>query len=143
MSFYDNLYVAGGSGNEMKQQKVDYIPTDTLTIIPNATHYQPDDACELLVLAPFSPASGLVILDCEGQISNPIEFQIEAGKDSATVEFKISKDWIPGFTAHVEVAGSIRWLSLTRSVERYLQTECCRQQQRSIANIYALINDTH
>ena len=107
MSFYDNLYVAGGSGNEMQQQKVEYIPTDTLNIISNATHYQPDDTCELLMLAPFSPASGVVIFDCEGQISNPIKFQIEAGKDSAIVEFKISKDWIPGFTAHVEVVGSI------------------------------------
>ena len=107
MSFYDNLYVAGGDGNEMEQKKIEYIPTDALTIIPNATNYQPDDTCELLVLAPFSPANGLVLFDCEGQISQPIKFQIEAGKDSTTVEFKISKDWVPGFTAHVEVVGSI------------------------------------
>ena len=107
MSFYDNLYVAGGSGNEMERKKVEYIPTDALTIIPNATNYQPDDTCELLVLAPFSPASGLVMFDCEGQISKPIQFSIEAGKDSSTVEFKISKDWVPGFTAHVELTGSI------------------------------------
>ena len=107
MSFYDNLYVAGGSGKEMEKQKVEYIPTDQLTIIPNGTNYQPDDTCELLVLAPFSPASGLLMLDCEGQVSQPIQFQIESGKDSATVEFKISKDWVPGFTAHVELTGSI------------------------------------
>lgn len=107
MSFYDNLYIAGGSGKEMEKQKVDYIPTDPLTILANKTNYQPDDQCELLVLAPFSPASGLVIFDCEGQISKPIQFQVESGKDSTTVEFQISKDWIPGFTAHVELAGSI------------------------------------
>ncbi|CAF1253132.1 unnamed protein product [Rotaria sordida] len=107
MSFYDNLYIAGGSGKEIEKQKVEYIPTDTLTIIPNATNYQPDDTCELLILAPFSPASGLVMFDCEGQISQPIQFQIEPGKDSTTVEFKISKDWIPGFTVHVELTGSI------------------------------------
>jgi uncharacterized protein YfaS (alpha-2-macroglobulin family) len=107
MSFYDNLYVAGGGGKEMEKQKVEYIPTDTLTIIPNATNYQPNDTCELLVLAPFSPAVGLVMFDCEGQISQPVQFQIEAGKDSATVEFKVSKDWVPGFTAHVELTGAI------------------------------------
>ena len=106
MSFYDNLYVAGGSGKEMEKQKVEYVPTDSLTIIPNATNYQPNDKCELLVLAPFSPASGLVLFDCEGQISQPIQFQIESGKDSVTVEFKISQDWVPGFTAHVEITGS-------------------------------------
>ena len=107
MSFYDNLYVAGGSGKEKEKQKVEYIPTDPLTILPNATNYQPGDLCELLVLAPFSPATGLVMFDCEGQVSQPVQFQIESGKDSATVQFKISKDWIPGFTAHVEIAGSI------------------------------------
>ncbi|CAF4114154.1 unnamed protein product, partial [Adineta steineri] len=107
MSFYDNLYIAGGSGKEMEKQKVEYVPTDTLTIIPNATNYQPDDTCELLILAPFSPANGLVIFDCEGEISQPIQFQIKPEKDSTTVEFKISKDWIPGFTVRVELTGSI------------------------------------
>jgi uncharacterized protein YfaS (alpha-2-macroglobulin family) len=107
MSFYDNLYIAGGSGKEMEKHKGEYVPTDTLTIIPNATNYQPDDICELLILAPFSPASGLVMFECEGQISQPIQFQIEPGKDSTTVQFKISKDWIPGFTVHVELTGSI------------------------------------
>ncbi len=107
MSFYDNLYIAGGSGQEMEKQKVEYIPTDTLTIIPNAKNYQPDDTCELLILTPFSPASGLVMFDCEGQISQPIQFQVEPEKDSTTVEFQISKDWIPGFTVHVQLIGSI------------------------------------
>ncbi|CAF4119037.1 unnamed protein product, partial [Adineta steineri] len=107
MSFYDNLYIAGGSGKEMEKQKVEYVPIDTLTIIPNATNYQPDDICEVLILAPFSPANGLVIFDCEGQISQPIQFHIEPEKDSTTVEFKISKDWIPGFTVRVELTGSI------------------------------------
>ncbi|CAF1242365.1 unnamed protein product, partial [Didymodactylos carnosus] len=104
MSFYDNYYVSGGYENEIKKQKVDFIPTDTITIIPSETkHYQPNDICELLILAPFSPASGLVIFDCDGQVSQPIQFQIESGKDSATVEFRISKDWIPGFTVHAEL----------------------------------------
>ncbi|CAF1513297.1 unnamed protein product, partial [Didymodactylos carnosus] len=108
MSFYDNYYVSGGYENEeIEKQKVDFIPTSRITVIPNATNYQPDDICELLIRAPFSPASGLVILDCDGQVSQPIQFQIESGKDSAIVEFKISKDWIPGFTVHAELVGSI------------------------------------
>ncbi|CAF1121901.1 unnamed protein product [Rotaria sordida] len=107
MSFYDNFYIAGGYGQEMEKQKVEYIPTDTLTIIPNATNYQPDDTCELLILTPFSPANGLLMFDCEGQISQPIQFQVEPGKDSTTVQFKLSKDWIPGFTVHVELTGSV------------------------------------
>ena len=107
MSFYDNFYIAGGSEQEMEKQKVEYIPTDVLKIIPNVINYQPDDTCELLILVPFSPANGLIIFDCEGQISQPIQFQIEPEKDSTTVEFKISKDWIPGFTVHVELTGSI------------------------------------
>ncbi|CAF4203945.1 unnamed protein product [Rotaria sp. Silwood2] len=107
MSFYDNFYVSGGHEKEIETQKVDYIPTETITIVPNAKNYQPDDTCELLILAPFSPANGLVIFDCEGQVSQPIQFQIESGKNSTTVEFKISKDWIPNFKIHAELTGSI------------------------------------
>ncbi|CAF4550638.1 unnamed protein product, partial [Rotaria magnacalcarata] len=89
------------------------------TIVPNAKNYQPDDTCELLILAPFSPANGLVIFDCEGQVSQPIQFQIESGKNSTTVEFKISKDWIPNFTVHAELTGSItRETEVTDSPQR-------------------------
>ena len=107
MSFYDNFYVSGGYEKEIEKQKVDFIPTDKITIMPNTTNYQPGDICELLIQTPFSPACGLLIFDCEGQVSQPIQFQIEAGKDSTTVEFKISKDWIPNFTVHAELVGSI------------------------------------
>jgi uncharacterized protein YfaS (alpha-2-macroglobulin family) len=106
MSFYDNLYVMGGDTNPFERQKVEFVPTDTLTVIPNAANYQADDTCELLISAPFSPANGLIVLDCEGQVSEPIRFQVESGKDSTTVQFKISKDWVPQFTAHVELTGA-------------------------------------
>ena len=105
-SYYDNLYVMGGDGQEIKRQKVEYVPTDVLTIIPNGTNYQAGDDCELLISVPFSPANGLIVFDCEGQVSQPISFQVESGKESTTVQFKISQDWIPGFTAHVELTGA-------------------------------------
>ena len=105
MSFYDDLYVMGGDVKEFERQKVEFVPTDTLTVIPNATNYQVDDTCELLISVPFSPANGLILLDCEGQVSQPIQFQVESGKDSTTIQFPISKDWVPGFTAHVELTG--------------------------------------
>ncbi|CAF4606961.1 unnamed protein product, partial [Rotaria sp. Silwood2] len=107
MSYYENFYVSGGYVQEVKERKVDYVPTDRVTIVPNATTYQPNDLCELLILAPFSPANGLLILDCDGQVSQPIHFQIESGKDSTTVAFKISKDWVPNFTVYAELTGSI------------------------------------
>ncbi|CAF5010691.1 unnamed protein product, partial [Rotaria sp. Silwood1] len=65
------------------------------------------------------PANGLLVLGCDGQVSQPIRFQIESGKDSTTVEFKISKDWIPNFTAYAELTGSIpRVMELTHSPRR-------------------------
>ncbi|CAF1154724.1 unnamed protein product [Rotaria sp. Silwood1] len=106
MSFYDGLYVCGGFGKEMEQQKVDYVPIEEVKIVPNATNYQSNDACELLILAPFSPANGLLVFDCDGQVSQPIPFQIESGQSSTTVEFKISKDWVPSFTVHAELVGT-------------------------------------
>ncbi|CAM2724480.1 unnamed protein product [Rotaria socialis] len=115
MSSHENYYVCGGEEKEKeKEQEIDehehevnsYVPMDSLTIVPNAKSYRPGDLCELLILAPFSPANGLILLDCDGQVSQPIGFQIETGKDSATVEFKISKDWIPNFAVHAELIGS-------------------------------------
>ncbi|CAF5124616.1 unnamed protein product, partial [Rotaria sp. Silwood1] len=107
MSYYENFYVSGGyEQEEVKERKVDYIPTDRVTIVPNAKTYQPNDLCELLILAPFSPANGLLILDCNGQVSQPIHFQIESEKDSTTLAFKISKDWVPNFTVYAELTGS-------------------------------------
>ncbi|CAF4016800.1 unnamed protein product [Rotaria sp. Silwood2] len=117
MSSYTNYYVYGGKEKEKEnhhdiEEETDeyevnsYVPMDSLGIIPNAKSYQPGDLCELLIIAPFSPANGLILLDCEGQVSQPIGFQIESGKDSATVEFKISKDWIPNLTVHAELIGS-------------------------------------
>ncbi|CAF3263406.1 unnamed protein product [Rotaria socialis] len=108
MSYYENFYVSGGYKREIQHDKeISFIPTDSITIIPNAKKYQPDDLCELLILAPFSPANGLLILDCDGQVSEPILFQIEPGKNSTTIEFKISKDWIPNVEVHAELTGSI------------------------------------
>ncbi len=119
MSFYDDLYVMGGDAKQFERQKVEFVPTDILTVIPNAANYQADDTCELLISVPFSPANGLIVLDCEGQISEPIQFQVESGKDSTTVQFKVSKDWIPGFTAHVELTGaSPRETELNGSLNR-------------------------
>ncbi|CAF1355694.1 unnamed protein product [Rotaria sp. Silwood1] len=106
MSFYDGFYVCGGYEKEMEQQKVEYIPIDAIKIVPNAPNYQPKDTCELLILAPFSPANGLLVFDCDGQVSQPIRFQVEPGQSSTTVQFKISKDWIPNFTVHAELVGS-------------------------------------
>ena len=109
MSYYENYYVYGGNRKETENKAFDrYIPSDSITIIPNTTNYQPDDLCELLIVAPFSPAHGLLLFDCDGQVSQPIRFQIESGTDSTTVKFKISKDWIPNVTVHAELTGSIQ-----------------------------------
>ncbi|CAF4242390.1 unnamed protein product, partial [Rotaria magnacalcarata] len=79
MSYYENFHVSGGYKKEIQHNKENsFIPTDAITIIPNAKKYQPDDLCELLILAPFSPANGLLIIDCDGQVSEPIRFQIES-----------------------------------------------------------------
>ncbi|CAF2888260.1 unnamed protein product [Rotaria sp. Silwood2] len=120
MSYYKKFYVYGGYEKEKEEVELNCrIPIDSVKIIPNAKSYQPDDLCELLILAPFSPANGLLILGCDGQVSQPIRFQIESGKDSTTVEFKISKDWIPNFTASAELTGSIpRVMELTHSPSR-------------------------
>ena len=43
MSFYDKFYVSGGYEKQIEKQKVDYVPTDEIKIMPNAKNYQADD----------------------------------------------------------------------------------------------------
>ena len=105
-SFYEDFYVTGGTRIYSERKKLEFVPSDKLTVIPNATDYQVGDTCELLISVPFSPANGLIVFDCEGQVGEPIQFEVTDEKDSTTVAFQISKDWVPEFTAHVELIGT-------------------------------------
>lgn len=119
------MYGGNIKATNEEEETFKYIPVDSMEIIPNATKYQPDDICELIILAPFSPANGLLVLDCDGQVSQPIRFQIEPERDSTVVEFKILKDWIPNCTVHVELMGTVaREMELTGSSHRPAMAAC-------------------
>ena len=74
-----------------------------LTIIPDQEEHQPGDTAELLVVAPFAPAHGLVTT-----LRNGIEEvrSVELEEGSTVVELAVTDADVPGFEVRVDVVGA-------------------------------------
>ncbi|BAN03677.1 hypothetical protein YM304_33630 [Ilumatobacter coccineus YM16-304] len=74
-----------------------------VTIVPDAETYAPGDTAELLVQAPFAPATGLVTVTRAGIESTQV---IDAPDGSAVVTVPIADDDIPNLQVQVDMVGS-------------------------------------
>lgn len=74
-----------------------------VTIIPDAETYAPGGTAELLIQAPFAPASGLVTVTRAGIESTEV---VDAPDGSAVVEIPIADDDIPNLRVRVDMVGS-------------------------------------
>lgn len=92
-------WVSGGEGRPTRS-----VQQQTVTIVPDAESYRPGDTAELLVQAPFSPATGVVTI-VRGEIVSTESFRADDG--SAVVEIPIEDAWIPNVTVQVDMAGSV------------------------------------
>ena len=79
------------------------VERDEVTIIPDAEEYQPGDRAELLVQAPFTPASGRLTVLRNGIVTTEV---FEAPDGSAVLEIPIEDRWIPNVTVQVDMTGS-------------------------------------
>lgn len=89
-----------GATSAAPQRTVDL---ETATIIPDREGYEVGDTAELLVLAPFAPAHGILTI-LRGEVVSTETFVAEDG--SAVIEVPIDESWIPGVEIRVELAGS-------------------------------------
>ncbi len=73
-----------------------------MTIVPDLPTYAPGDTAEVLVQAPFAPATGVVTV-LRGGIVSTEAFEAEDG--SAVLEIPIEEAWIPNVELQVDMVG--------------------------------------
>lgn len=91
-------WVTGGEGRPNRN-----VELEAVNIVPDHETYAPGDTAQLLVQAPFSPATGLVTIVRQGIVSTQ-SFESEDG--SAVVEIPIDEAHIPNLTVQVDMVGS-------------------------------------
>lgn len=92
------VWVSGGTSRPART-----VDRDALTIVPNQETYAVGDTAELLVQAPFAPATGLVTVMHNGVVSTQ-SFETDDG--SAIVAIPIDAASIPNLNVQIEVVGS-------------------------------------
>ena len=85
----------------------DSVPTrdvaqESAIVVPNQELYRPGDTAELLVIAPFADASGLMTISANGTTTTQ-RFTVEQG--SAVVKVPIADSYTRGLTVQVDLAG--------------------------------------
>lgn len=75
---------------------------DVVQLLPDKTSYAPGDTAEVLLLAPFAPAEGVLTLEREG-IAHFERFSLT--KTSQVLRFKIEPSHLPSIIAGVHLVG--------------------------------------
>lgn len=78
------------------------VEQEQLTLIPNQPTYQPGDTAEILIMAPFSSAEGLLTVTRNGILTTE-QFTMEGS--SHTLQVPISEEHIPNLGIHIELVG--------------------------------------
>ncbi len=91
-------WVTGGQGRPTRG-----VDQQEVTVVPDQEHYEPGDTAELLVQAPFAPATGLVTVLRGGIVS---AYSFDAPDGSAVVEIPIEDEHIPNLTVQVDMVGA-------------------------------------
>lgn len=79
------------------------VELQSATIVPNLSHYRPGDTAELLIIAPFAKANGLLTLTAN-TTTTTARFALDHG--SAIVKVPITDAYLHGVTVQVDLAGS-------------------------------------
>jgi len=82
------------------------VPGEKLTIIPDKKEYETKDQALLTIRCPFSPAEGLLYVDCDGLAGSMMPFSVPEGKESVDMNLGINPQWVPGITVRAILAGA-------------------------------------
>ncbi|MEZ5225664.1 MAG: DUF6049 family protein [Acidimicrobiales bacterium] len=91
-------WVSGGTGRPNRT-----VTQETVTIVPDRETYAPGDTAEILVQAPFSPATGQLVVTRGGVQSTEV---FDAPDGSAVLRIPIDERDIPNLTLMIEMVGS-------------------------------------
>ncbi|MCC6644409.1 MAG: hypothetical protein IT374_02415 [Polyangiaceae bacterium] len=79
------------------------LPRDAVRVVPDRASYAPGDTAELLVVAPFAPAEGLVTLQRQG-LTHVARFTMRS--QTEVVKVPIGEGSFPGVHARVDLVGA-------------------------------------
>ena len=91
-------WVSGATGRPVRG-----LEQGTVTIVPDRETYEPGETAELLVQAPFAPASGIITI-ARGGIVSTEAFEAEDG--SAVLEIPIEDAYVPNVEIQVDMVGT-------------------------------------
>ncbi|MDW3216793.1 MAG: alpha-2-macroglobulin family protein [Ilumatobacteraceae bacterium] len=91
-------WVSGSTGRPVRG-----LEQGTVTIVPDQETYEPGATAELLVQAPFAPASGIVTI-ARGGIVSTESFEAEDG--SAVLEIPIDDAFVPNVEIQIDMVGA-------------------------------------
>ncbi len=84
------------------------VEQEEVTVVPDRETYRPGDVAELLVQAPFAPASGLVTVVRNGILSSEV---FDAPDGSAVLTVPIDEAHVPNLGVEVEMVGAAERLA--------------------------------
>lgn len=92
------VWVPGG-----KQPPKRNVEQEQAQIIPSKKDYAPGDVAELLVIAPFTPAEGVLTLRRDGIVKTE---RFTMKDSSITLKISLEEKYLPNITAQVDLVGS-------------------------------------
>ncbi|MEX2627891.1 MAG: MG2 domain-containing protein, partial [Ilumatobacteraceae bacterium] len=92
------MWVSGGQSRPTRT-----VEQEEVTVVPDQETYEPGDTAELLVQAPFAPASGLLTVERGGIVSSQ---PFDAPDGSAVLTVPIQEAHVPGLGVNVEMVGA-------------------------------------
>ena len=92
------IYVMGGEAPKSKS-----LGGDRVTLVPDKKEYKPGELAELLVIAPFTPAEGLLTVRRQG-ITHVERFTMKAS--SQAIKVKLDEALVPNAELRVDLVGS-------------------------------------
>lgn len=92
------IWVAGGKTVPKRN-----VEQEEAQIIPNQKEYQPKDVAEILVLAPFTPAEGVLTLRRDGLVKTE---RFTMKESSIVLRIPLDEKYLPNITAQVDLVGS-------------------------------------
>ncbi|MFL6374825.1 MAG: alpha-2-macroglobulin family protein, partial [Pyrinomonadaceae bacterium] len=79
------------------------VEQEQVQIIPSKKEYQPGDVAELLVIAPFTPAEGVLTLRRDGIVKTE---RFSMRDSSITLKVPIDPKYLPNVTAQIDLVGA-------------------------------------
>jgi len=92
------VWVSGGERPPSRK-----VEQETVDLIPDQKSYQPGDVAKVLVLAPFSPAEGLLTVSRSGTLYTE---RFHMDESSLTLEIPIDAKHIPNLNIQVDLVGA-------------------------------------